>query len=217
MVLMRFTFPENDTMATNFPYFLAQEKEPLPNLRRRWGWFLALGIFLIVVGVLAIQRPVVATLTVVEVLGFLLVFGAGAEIVSSFFARCWGGFFLHLLTGLLYLFIGAVLLEKPGLAAAGYTLMLAVFFVASGLFRVAVALSQRFSGWGWTLLSGVVTLALGVLIWRDLPEAAFWVIGTFFGIDLLFIGWSWIMLGLAVRSIPKQEQTKEEPAPAVPV
>lgn len=204
-------------MATNFPYFLAEEKESLPNLRRRWGWFLALGIFLIIVGVLAIQRPVVATLTVIEVLGFLLMFGAGAEIVSSFWARGWGGFFLHLLTGLLYLFVGAILLERPALAAAGYTLMLAVFFFASGLFRIVFALSQRFSGWGWTLLSGVVTLALGVLIWRDLPEAAFWVIGTFFGIDLLFIGWSWVMLGLAVRSVPAQEQRKAEPASPVAV
>ena len=204
-------------MPTNFPYFLADEKESLPNLRRRWGWFLALGIFLIVVGVLAIQRPEVATLTVVEVIGFLLVFGAGAEIVSSFWARRWGGFFLHLLTSLLYLFVGAVILERPGLGAAGYTLMLAVFFVASGLFRIVFALSQRFSGWGWTLLSGVVTLALGVLIWRDLPEAAFWVIGTFVGIDLLFVGWSWVMLGLAVRSIPAKEQRKDEPATPVAV
>jgi uncharacterized membrane protein HdeD (DUF308 family) len=204
-------------MATNFPYFLAEEKEPLPNLRRRWGWFLALGIFLIVVGVLAIQRPVVATLTVVEVLGFLLVFGAGAEIVSSFWARGWGGFFLHLLTGLLYLFVGAILLERTELAAGGFTLMLAVFFFASGLFRIVFALTQRFSGWGWTVLSGVVTLALGVLIWRNLPEAAFWVIGTFFGIDLLFIGWSWVMLGLAVRSIPAQQPRKEEPASPVAV
>jgi uncharacterized membrane protein HdeD (DUF308 family) len=204
-------------MSSNFPYFLAREPGESSHLRRRWGWFLALGIFLMMVGVVAIQRPVVATLTVVEVLGYLLVFGAGAEIVNSFWARRWGGFFLHLLTGLLYLFVGAVLLERPGLGAAGYTLMLAVFFVASGLFRVAFALSQRFSGWGWTLLSGVVTLALGVLIWRDLPEAAFWVIGTFFGIDMLFIGWSWIMLGLAVRSLPKQEQRKDEPAPPVSV
>jgi uncharacterized membrane protein HdeD (DUF308 family) len=204
-------------MSSSFPYFLAEEKELLPNLRRRWGWFLALGIFLIVVGVLAILRPAVATLTVVEVFGFLLLFGAGAEIVSSLWARRWGGFFLHLLTGLLYLFVGAILLERPALSAAGCTLMLAVFFVASGLFRVVFAFSQQFSGWGWTLLSGIVTLALGVLIWRDLPEAAFWVIGTFFGIDLLFIGWSWVMLGLAVRSIPAQEQRKDEPAPPVAV
>lgn len=204
-------------MSTNFPYFLADEHGAFPNLRRRWGWFLAFGILLIVVGVLAINRPVLATLTTVEVFGLLLLFGAGAEIASSFWAMRWGGFFLHLLCGLLYMFIGAIILERPGLGAAGYTLMLAVFFVASGLFRMALALSQRFSGWGWTLFSGVISLALGILIWRDLPEAAFWVIGMFVGIDLIFIGWSWVMLGLAVRSIPTHEPRKDEPTHPVAV
>jgi uncharacterized membrane protein HdeD (DUF308 family) len=204
-------------MATNFPYFLADESEAFSALRRRWGWFLAFGILLIVVGVLAINRPVLATLTTVEVMGFLLVFAAGAEIVSSFWALRWGGFFLHLLCGLLYLFIGAIILERPGLGAAGYTLMLAVFFVASGMFRVVFALTHRFSGWGWTLFSGVISLVLGVLIWRDLPEAALWVIGLFVGIDLIFLGWSWVMLGLAARSLPTQEPRKDEPAPPVAV
>ena len=80
--------------------------------------------------------------------------------------------------------------------------MLAVFFVAAGVLRVGHALSRRFSGWGWTLLSGAVTLLLGVLIWRDFPESALWVIGTFVGIDLVFNGLSWVMLGLAARALP---------------
>jgi uncharacterized membrane protein HdeD (DUF308 family) len=204
-------------MSTNFPYFLSEEREAIANLRRKWGWFLALGILLIVVGLLAIKSPVVATLTTVEVLSILLLFGAGVEIASSFWALRWGGFFLHLLCGLLYLFLGAVILERPGLGAGVYTLILAVFFVASGLFRAVFALSQRFSGWGWTLLSGIISLALGFLIWRNLPEAALWVIGMFVGIDLVFMGWSWVMLGLAVRSIPTREQRKDEPAPPVAV
>lgn len=202
-------------MATTFPYFLADEQEAISHLRRRWGWFLAFGILLIVIGVVAINRPVLATFTAIEVFGILLLIGAGAEMASSFWAMRWGGFFLHMLCGLLYLFLGALILERPGLAISVYTLLLAVFFVASGLFRVAFALGHRFSGWGWTLLSGIVSLVLGILIWRDLPEAAFWVIGMFVGIDLIFMGWSWVMLGLAVRSLPTLEQkTGQTPPPA---
>jgi uncharacterized membrane protein HdeD (DUF308 family) len=197
-------------MSSNFPFFLANAKEELHNLRPNWGWFLALGIMLLVVGLVAITYPVAATLTTVEVFGFLLLLGAGVEVASAIWARRWGGFFLHLLGGLLYLFLGAVIVERPGLGAAGYTLMLAVFFVAAGLFRVVFALSQRFSGWGWALLSGVITLLLGILIWRDLPTSALWVIGTFVGIELVFNGWSWVMLGLAARTIPSQEPAKEE-------
>ena len=197
-------------MATNFPYFLGEEPAAFPNLRRRWGWFLAFGLALIGIGVLAINRPVLTTLTVMEVLGFLLLFGAGAQLASSFWSFGWGGFFLHLLCGLLYLFVGALILERPGLGAEIYTLILAVLFVASGLFRLLFALSHRFSGWGWTFFSGVVSLALGIIIWRNLPEAAEWVIGLFIGIDLIFIGWSWVMLAFAVRSLPRHGQRKDE-------
>jgi uncharacterized membrane protein HdeD (DUF308 family) len=189
-------------MSASFPYFLSGVAEEVHNLRRNWGWFLVLGIALIAVGVLAISHPVWATFTAVEVFGFMLLFGAGVEIISGIWAGRWGGFFLHLLCGLLYLFGGAVIIERPGLGAAGFTLLLAVLFVATGLVRTVFAVTHRFSGWGWAVLSGVVTLFLGILIWRQLPVATLWVIGTFVGIDLIFNGWSWVMLGLAVRSLP---------------
>jgi uncharacterized membrane protein HdeD (DUF308 family) len=190
-------------MSTGFPFFLSAGREEIQGLRNNWGWFLALGAVLMIIGVLAIVNPGVATWTVIKVLGVLLLFGAGVEVVSGLWARRWAGFFLHLLVGLLYLFLGLLFLDRPGLAAAGYTLVLAFFFVAGGLVRVVVALSQRFSGWGWTVLSGAISFALGIMIWRDLPEAAYWVIGTFVGIELIFNGWSWVMFGLAARAIPQ--------------
>jgi uncharacterized membrane protein HdeD (DUF308 family) len=73
---------------------------------------------------------------------------------------------------------------------AFFALMLAAAFFGSGLFRIIVALSERFYGWGWVLLNGIITLVLGILIWRGWPDAAFWVIGLFVGIDMLFAGWS---------------------------
>jgi uncharacterized membrane protein HdeD (DUF308 family) len=189
-------------MSTNFPYFFSAADQEAPHLRQNWYWFLILGVVLILLGVAAISYPVAATMTTVEVVGIFLVLAAGVEFVSAVWARHWGGFFPHLLCGLLSLFIGVLLIERPGLGAAGYTLVLAVFFAASGLFRVVLALSQRFSGWGWTLLGGVITVVLGILIWREFPESALWVIGTFIGIDLVFNGVSWVMLGLAVRALP---------------
>ena len=55
-----------------------------------------------------------------------------------------------------------------------------------------------------------VPFILGVMIWRELPEASLWVIGLFVGIDLVFNGWSWVMLGLAVRRIPSLGTTAED-------
>jgi uncharacterized membrane protein HdeD (DUF308 family) len=202
-------------MSTSFPFFLSAVAEEARALRRNWGWFVALGVALFVVGLLAISYPVAATVTTVAVFGYLLLIGGMIEIASVVWARGWGGFFLHLLGGLLSLFVGVVLIDRPLIGAEVYTLLMAVFFVASGLFRVFAAAGQRFSGWGWTVLSGAITFLLGVMIWRQMPDSALWVIGLFVGIDLVFNGWSWVMLGLAVRSIPV-ERPAGEAAPGQP-
>jgi uncharacterized membrane protein HdeD (DUF308 family) len=189
-------------MSTVFPYFLSAEREPLQELRRNWGWFVVLGILLIVVGMVAITYPYLVSKVAVEVFGFLLVAGAVLDVASGVWARRWSGFFLHLLGGLLYLFLGLVLIEHPGVGMLAITLLLAVLFVAGGLVRIVFALSHRFSGWGWAVLSGAISLILGIMIWRQLPTSAEWVIGLFVGIDFVFDGTSWVMLGLGLRSIP---------------
>jgi uncharacterized membrane protein HdeD (DUF308 family) len=195
-------------MSTNgFPNILSGVAEDLHELRRNWGWFLVLGIALIILGVCAIGSAFSATLATVMTFGILVLVGGCVEIVSSFWARHWGGLFLHVLAGILYAVIGFLMVTRPLAAAAGLTLMLAALFFVGGMFRIIAALSHRFPGWGWVLLNGVVTLILGVMIWREWPEATFWVIGMFLGIDLVFAGVSWVMLGLSVRNIPAPAAT----------
>jgi uncharacterized membrane protein HdeD (DUF308 family) len=203
-------------MATNFPYFLSDAADEVPNLRRNWGWVLGLGVAMVIVGVLALGSPVVATITTVEVFGILLMIGGVVEVVGAFRVGRAGAFVLHVLCGLLSLFLGAVITERPVLGAAGYTLVLALFFVASGLARMVFALAHRFSGWGWVLLNGAVNLLLGMIIWRSFPEAALEVIGIFVGIDLVFNGVAWVMLGLALRSIPAPAAESAPPAAPTP-
>jgi uncharacterized membrane protein HdeD (DUF308 family) len=174
----------------------------LDAVRRNWGWFLVLGIIIVLAGIVAISSAVIATLAGVVILGTLALIGAGAQLVAAIFSRRWGGFFLHVLIGLLYLVMGFLIIQHPLAAAAGLTLLLALAFLVGGLFRIIFALSERFPNWGWVLLNGIITLVLGILIWRHWPEDALWVIGLFIGIDLLFNGWSLVMLGLAAKSLP---------------
>lgn len=174
----------------------------LEGLRKNWFWLLILGILLVVVGLMAIGSAIVATLTTVIVLGILFLAGGIVEIATSFWAHCWRGFWLQLLAGILYLVLGFLLVQHPIATALGFTIVLAAAFMIGGLFRIISALVDHFPGWGWVLLNGVVTLVLGVMIWRKWPDDALWVIGLFVGIDMLFAGWSWIMMALAVRSIP---------------
>jgi uncharacterized membrane protein HdeD (DUF308 family) len=203
-------------MATNFPFFLSDLPGEITTLRRNWGWLVGLGLVMCVVGVVAIGSPVWATITTVEVFGILLIISGAIEIVGAFRVGRSGSFVVHLLCGLLSMFLGVVLLDRPLLGAAFWTLVLAVYFVAAGLFRVIFALTHDFSGWGWVLFLGAVDLLLGVLIWKSLPDAALWVIGTFIGIDLIFNGMTWLMLGLALRSAPALEPPASAPPTAPP-
>lgn len=188
-------------MSSGFPYFLSPDAGEREVLRGKSIWALVLGVALIAGGLLAISYPTITTLYSTTFFGVLLLISGGVQAGSAVWARGWDGFFLHLLIGLLYLFLGMILVERPLISAIEWTLLLAIFFVAAGLVRMIAALSLRFSGWGWSLLNGVVTLALGLLIWRGWPGSGLWVIGTLVGIEMLFSGWALVMLGLAARSI----------------
>src|SRR5262249_18633919 len=103
-------------------------------------------------------------------------------------------------TGVLHVILGVMMIEQPLRAAEILTLMLAVAFLVAGSLRVIAVLTERFSAWPWVLLNGIVTFVLGVAVCRQWPESSLWVIGVFVGIDLIFNGWSWVMLGLTVRA-----------------
>jgi uncharacterized membrane protein HdeD (DUF308 family) len=175
----------------------------LHRMRDNWGRLLALGVALIILGLLALGSEF-TTLAVMLTFAVLLLVSGVVEIAAAFLARRWSGFFLHLLFGILYFIVGLLMIEHPGVAADALTLVLAASFLAGGLLRIVVALTSRFSNWGWVLLNGIVTFLLGLMIWRRWPEASEWVIGLFVGIELLFTGWSLVALALTLRRIPKQ-------------
>src|SRR5262249_4998027 len=185
----RFTIRGESAMATvTREPRIALDTAATVALRRRWGWILVLGMALIFVGGLACAFALTATLATVLALGSLLLVGGGFQIGSAVWARNWRGFFLFLLTGILYVVAGGLMIEHPVASAEGLTLMLAAAFLAGGLFRLIAALTHHFPGRGWLALNGVVTLALGVLIWRQWPVSGLWIIGLFAGIDLIVTG-----------------------------
>jgi uncharacterized membrane protein HdeD (DUF308 family) len=182
-------------------------RQEFRHLRASWWWLLLLGILLVVCGTAALVFPtltITTTFAAVVILGVALMVAGVATIVASFWAGKWSGLLVQLLVGILYLVAGFSIADSPGRSAALLTLFLASLFIVAGAFRAAAALVVRFPHWGWTLLNGVVTLLCGFIIYRHFPEAALWVIGVLVGIDLLFQGWTWIMLAVAVRNIPDE-------------
>ena len=173
--------------------------------KSEWWWFLLLGIALILLGTAAISVPVMVSVVAVKFFGILLLVGGIAQIVSAFWEGEWSGLLLHLLMGILYAVVGGMLIGNTLEGLAVLTLMLAALLIVGGLFRVIVAMKMQFHVWGWVLLSGIISILLGVLIWAQWPAISLVVIGLFLGIEMIFNGWSWIMLGLDIRRFAKQE------------
>lgn len=174
-------------------------------VRRTWGWFLALGIVLVLLGMMALGWSVLTTLVSVVVFGWFLLLAGILSVLHAFWRRRWGGFFVELFAGILYAVFGLMVVGNPAVSAVALTLLIAVFLMIGGIFRILTALAVRFHHWIWVLLNGVISLLLGVMIWSQRPVSGLWVIGLFIGIDMIFYGWSLIMLAMAVKSIPSSQ------------
>lgn len=171
----------------------------IPGVHKYWGWFLAIGILLILLGALAIGYANWATEITIILLGFLLA-GAGIlQIVTGFYAIKWTGFSLSFLLGLLYIIAGGLCIFKPMQSALSISILIAVLLLVGGAFRLISALRNRFDNWGLVVFNGIVAIILGILILAEWPASAIWVIGFFVGIDLLLMGWYWVRLSIAAR------------------
>jgi len=177
-------------------------RQELAEIRHNWLWFVLLGTALIIVGVIALGALVIASLATALAIGALLVVAGVTETVGASWSRGWEGFFLHLLSGVLSLVVGVLCLWAPVDALLALTLLVACLLMVGGIFKIVAALSYRFHAWGWPLVSGVIDLILGVLISLEWPASAWWVLGLFVGISLVFRGFNWIGLGLALRAQP---------------
>jgi uncharacterized membrane protein HdeD (DUF308 family) len=165
-----------------------------------WGWFLALGILLGAAGVAAIAFPLLSTVATKMALGWIFLIAGALIVVHAFSIRRWQGFLLGLLIGALYLVAGGWLAFTPFAGVIALTILLAALFLAEGVLEVIMAMRVRpHEGWGWLLLSGIVAIAVGVLIAAELPSSAAWAIGLLTGINLLASGVSFLALALAGR------------------
>jgi len=174
----------------------------LRHLRSEWWWFLVLGILLIVSGMVALAYPALSSVAVVLVLGMSLVVSGVAMIVATFWAGRWSAHLLQLLIGVFYVVVGFLMMDKPLEATETVTLVVAAMFIVVGVMRSVAALVLRYPQWGWSLLSGVLSTFIGLVIYKSFPVTALWAIGTLVGIQLIFDGWYWVMLGVALRQLP---------------
>jgi uncharacterized membrane protein HdeD (DUF308 family) len=165
------------------------------------GWAIFAGILLMALGIAAIIYDQTATMASVMVFGWVLALAGVMQIIHAFQVRDWSGFFVYLLDGIFRCTVGTLLILYPGSGALALTLVLSFYFMAGGLFRTFLAFSLRYPSWGWTVASGVVSVALGVMLAMKWPTSALWFIGFAVGLDLIFSGWALLMFAAVVKQL----------------
>ena len=172
-------------------------------MHEHWKLFLVEGVVMMVLGLLAIAVPEIASLAIAIFIGWLFFVGGILRTISVLQHRQMPGFAWSLLTAVLAVVLGLVLIARPIAGVLTLTIVLVVFFVIEGItaFMLAIEHRRHLTSWIWILFSGLVDLLLAFLIWDGWPSSAGWAIGLLVGINMVFVGLSLIMTALAARQM----------------
>jgi uncharacterized membrane protein HdeD (DUF308 family) len=169
------------------------------------------GIILCVLGVISLITPAVAGTAVVLVIGSLLLFGGFLYLFQSSQVGDTSGKMMHIILGILMILGGFGIVSHPLFGLSFLTLMMAMFFLFEGTWKIVMSFSMRpAAGWGQVLFSGIISLLLGGLIWGEWPLSGLWAVGTLLGVDLLLTGFFLINVG-SLPGMPGQAPTASQP------
>jgi uncharacterized membrane protein HdeD (DUF308 family) len=189
----------SDTRPSNFSKGLGYTQ-----VASKWGWFVALGLVLILAGVFALGDVVAVTLVSVIFIGAMLLVGGIFQIVQAFMTKQWSGFLLNLFVGLLYVIGGFLIMQEPVHGSFIITLLLLAAILMGGITRIMIALRHReLSGWWLMLLGGTISVILAIILYASLPWSGLWVLGTLIAIELLIHGFTWLQVGLSLRLLAR--------------
>jgi uncharacterized membrane protein HdeD (DUF308 family) len=187
-------------MQRQFDVFIAEAPGNLP---AHWGWLVALGAGIALLGALAIWRARTATLVYVVFLGAVLLVAGFAVFFTAFsLTGYWTAFFIHVLWAVFLAITGFIFVSRPTVSAEAITLIMAFYFLSAGAVTIGFALFSHMHNGGLSVLDGLVSLALGALLIARWPFTGFWAIGLFVGVDLILRGAAIAGLGLSLRSLP---------------
>ncbi len=171
---------------------------PSHALSQSRGWLIAGGILSIFVGFSAMGSPLIFSLVIAQFLGFVALISGIISLGLAIFGKHQGHRVMEALSGIIRIAAGVVLLNCLTSSVVVITLILAIFLIVEGVFVSAAAFSMRANaGWVWMLISGIASLVLGVMVYNRWPSDSGWVLGLFFGINLIFNGTSLLALGFA--------------------
>lgn len=201
-------------MTTSNPRLEDVGQQAREAIRSHWVLFLIQGVIMIILGVLAVGEPMVATLAVTLFAGWLFLFSGIVGFAGMFTARHVPGFWWALITAVLAILVGIYLIWRPLSGTLSLTLAVGAFFGAQGIVQIITAIGHHkvLRSWVWMLVTGIANVILALIIWGGFPGTAEWVLGLLFGINLLLWGFSLVMTALACRAVPDTAPTAKAAA-----
>ena len=181
------------------------------SLKLKWGWLLALGVALIILGTLALGDTVALSVISVFLIGWLLIASGGFHLVHLLRHTEIRSFW-NVLGTICDFGAGFYMVAHPALGAVTLTLVLAAFLLASGVTRLVAVLRVNMPHKFWPVLDAILSIMLGILLWAHWPWTGLWFIGFAIAIQLIFRGWTWVMVALALRSSVQRSAISPLPA-----
>ena len=170
---------------------------------RNTGFKIFLGILLLILGIITITAQLFTTIATIYFLGWVLLIGGFLEFFNGFFTK--ENRWLLFMGGVLSFIFGYILITNPIPSATFLTLLIGMWLLISGAFKLIASVMLQYENWGWSLFGGIITLLLGAVVLSQWPVSGLWVIG-------LFIGVEFIVRGLNLIAAPSYQSTRvEEP------
>lgn len=179
------------------------------HLTSKWGWFVALGVALVLFGIFALVDVVAFTIVSVIFIGAMLLVGGIFQIVHAFMTKTWASFGLNLLMGIIYVIGGFLIMQEPVQGSLVITLMVIAALAVGGIIRIMVGFRHReMTSWWLLVLSGVISLILALMLYSTFPGSGLWVLGTLIAVELLIQGFTWLQFGLALRRLGRHAHAR---------
>ena len=176
-------------------------------IKQNSGWAIAIGVISVITGLLAIMTPYIAGLSVTVVVGALLSVSGVSQLIFAFKTGSFGKGLLTFVLGALATGVGLYMMFNPGIGLLNLTLLLAAYFFVAGISEIIAAFKMKpVKGWVWASISGVASLVVGIMIWRQFPLSEEWAVGILTGIRMIFGGMWVIAIGRGVRGAAEQVQ-----------
>jgi uncharacterized membrane protein HdeD (DUF308 family) len=171
-------------------------------IKKNAGLTIIIGIITVIAGMLAISSPFIAGVSISILVGAMLAISGVSQCFLAFKAGAFGRGLMIFVVGVLMTIVGVYMMNQPVAGLATLTIILMSYLLATGALEIIVSFQLKpASGWGLELFNGIVTLLLGIMLWRQFPLSGAWAIGVLFGIKMIFSGWAFVFIGRNVRKM----------------